>query len=71
MQFTWTQKTTCCAPWCVSGAVVLAFGMAILIFTWHLTHSSNQDFAGYRFTVQRDFAHIPQARAMLEGAQKL
>ncbi|MGP8252841.1 MAG: hypothetical protein ACLQHF_12460 [Terracidiphilus sp.] len=71
MRFKWSRKTSWRALWCVTGVFVLVFAPVIFVFAWHATHSANQEFAGYRFTVPRGFAHIPQARAMLEGARKL
>lgn len=71
MRLKWSRKTAWCTLWCVTGVIAIAFVPVIFVFAWHATHSADKEFVGNRFTIPRDFAHIPQARAMLEGAQKL
>lgn len=51
-------------------ATIVAFTPVLLLIAWDATYSATMGFAGIRFTIARDFAHIPQARAMLEEAQK-
>lgn len=60
MQLGWSSKSTWCALIAAAVLVVGAFAPVILIFAWHLTHSGSKDFAGYRFTVPRDFASVPR-----------
>jgi hypothetical protein len=60
MRFKWRKKTAWCTLWCVTAVIILAFAPVIFVFAWHATHSTKKEFAGYRFTVPRDFVPVPR-----------